>query len=77
LKNQKPKYQITSLDGKLAEVEGVKLEVHYNVQPWVGVLTWRPKMELGGWKLMKGGVSKAFKLPALKKKDEKKKKTTV
>jgi len=56
LKNQKPKYQITSPSGKL----------HYNVQPWVGVLTWTPQIEFGGWKKMKGGVSKKFKLPAIK-----------
>jgi signal peptidase complex subunit 3 len=70
LKNQKPKYQITSPTSKLAETEDVKLYVHYNVQPWVGVLTWTPQIEFGKWKLMKGGVSKLFNLPALKKKEE-------
>lgn len=69
LKNQKPKYQITSPTGKLAETDDVKLYVHYNVQPWVGVLTWTPKMNLGSWKMMKGGVSKVFRLPGLKKKE--------
>ena len=49
----------------------MKLYLHYNVQPWVGILTWTPQIELGGWKLMKGGVSKVFKFPELKvKKDE-------
>lgn len=48
----------------------MKLYVHYNVQPWVGVLTWTPQMKFGTWKLMKGGVSKLFNLPALKKKNE-------
>ncbi len=70
MKNQKPKYQITSPTSKLAEIEDVKLNVHYNVQPWVGVLTWTPQMDLGGWKMMKGGVSKAFSFPALKQKNE-------
>jgi len=70
LKNQKPKYQITSPTSKLAETDNVELHVHYNVQPWVGVLTWTPKMDLGGWKMMKGGVSKAFSLPPLKRKEE-------
>jgi len=72
LKNQKPKYQITSPSGKLAETEDVVLKVHYNVQPWVGVLTWTPQIEFGRWKKVKGGVSKLFNMPALKKKDEKK-----
>jgi len=48
------------------------LKVHYNVQPWVGVLTWTPQIEFGRWKKVKGGVSKLFNMPALKKKDEKK-----
>lgn len=56
----------------MAEVEDVVLKVHYNVQPWVGVLTWTPQVNFGRWKLVKGGVSKPFKLPALKKKEEKK-----
>ncbi|KAL3422915.1 signal peptidase subunit [Phlyctema vagabunda] len=73
LKNQKAKYQITSPTGKLAETDDVVLKVHYNVQPWVGVLTWTPQVDFGGWKKIKGGVSKVFKLPALKKKDEAKK----
>jgi signal peptidase complex subunit 3 len=75
LKNQKPKYQITSPTGKLAETENVKLKVHYNVQPWVGMLTWTPKMELGRWKMIRGSVEAAFSLPGLKKKDEEGKKT--
>ncbi|PSS23245.1 hypothetical protein M430DRAFT_26170 [Amorphotheca resinae ATCC 22711] len=72
LKNQKPKYQITAPTGKLAETDDVQLNVHYNVQPWVGVLTWTPQVEFGRWKRMKGGLSKVFSLPALKKKEEKK-----
>jgi len=72
LKNQKAKYQITAPSGKLAETEGVVLKVHYNVQPWVGVLTWTPQIEFGSWKKIKGGLSKVFRLPALKKKDESK-----
>jgi signal peptidase complex subunit 3 len=69
LKNQKPKYQITCPTGKLAQTKDVKLHLHYNVQPWVGLLTWTPQMEFGNWKMMKGGVSKVFSLPALKKKE--------
>ncbi|KAH6666853.1 microsomal signal peptidase-like protein subunit [Halenospora varia] len=73
LKNQKPKYQITAPTGKLQDTDGVVLRVHYNVQPWVGVLTWTPQIEFGSWKKLKGGVSKAFKLPSIKKKDPPKK----
>jgi len=72
LKNQKPKYQITSPAGKLAETDNVVLKLHYNVQPWVGPLTWTPQIEILRWKKVKGGVSKVFRLPALKKKEEKK-----
>ena len=73
LKNQKPKYQITSPKGLLASTENVVLKLHYNVQPWVGVLTWTPQIEFLKWKKVKGGVSKAFRLPAIKVKEEKKK----
>jgi signal peptidase complex subunit 3 len=73
LKNEKAKYQITTPSGKLAETEDVTLKVHYNVQPWVGVLTWTPEADAGRWKKMKGGVSKNFSFPAVKKKEEKKK----
>jgi signal peptidase complex subunit 3 len=73
LKNQKAKYQITAPTGKVAETDNVVLKVHYNVQPWVGILTWTPQVEFGRWKKVKGGVSKMFKLPALKVKKEEKK----
>jgi signal peptidase complex subunit 3 len=59
----------------LANTENVVLTVHYNIQPWVGMLTWTPKIggwgpmgEFGYWKRMKGGVSKAFSFPPLKAK---------
>ncbi|KAF4630500.1 hypothetical protein G7Y89_g7638 [Cudoniella acicularis] len=73
LKNVKPKYQITAPSGKLQETDDVVLKVHYNVQPWVGILTWTPQIEFGKWKKLKGGMSKAFKIPAIKKKDTPKK----
>lgn len=72
LKNQKPKYQITAPAGKLAETDNVVLKLHYNVQPWVGALTWTPQIEFFRWKKVKGGISKVFRFPALKKKEEKK-----
>jgi signal peptidase complex subunit 3 len=70
LKNQKPKYSISAPGGKLALTNDVVLKVHYNVQPWVGVLTWTPQVEFLGWKKMRGGVSKVFSLPALKAKKQ-------
>lgn len=75
LKNQKAKYQITSPTGKLAETDNMVLKLHYNVQPWVGVLTWTPQIEFGSWKKVKGGISKAFKLPAIKAKKAAEKKS--
>jgi hypothetical protein len=55
----------------------VTLRLHYNVQPWVGLLTWdQYETDVGRWKRMKGGVSKVFSLPAVKKKDEGKSKSS-
>jgi len=66
LKNQKAKYQITAPTSKVANTNDVVLKLHYNVQPWVGVLTWTPQIEFGRWKKVKGGVSKLFNFPAVK-----------
>lgn len=60
----------------IAEREGVKLNVHYNVQPWVGPLVWSQSRDIGRWKKMEGGESEVFTLPGLKKKDEKKASTS-
>lgn len=72
LKNQKPKYQITHPSGRIANAEGVRLRLHYNVQPWVGFLTWNQDRDLGRWSAL-DGRSAAFDLPPVKKKDEAKK----
>ncbi|KAI0969815.1 signal peptidase subunit [Xylaria arbuscula] len=69
LKNQRPKYQITHPTGKVANTDDVTLHVHYNVQPWVGALTWNQDVDFALWKKMSKGISSAFKLPAVKKKD--------
>lgn len=69
IKNQRPKYQITHPSGKIAQTDDVQLRLHYNVQPWVGVLTWNQNRDLGLWKAIKGGVSEVFELPAIKKKE--------
>ncbi|KAK8111284.1 uncharacterized protein PG998_007741 [Apiospora kogelbergensis] len=74
LKNQRPKYQITHPTGRIAETSDVRLRVHYNVQPWVGFLTWsQTEHDFGRWMRMKDGLSRAFTLPAVKRKDEGKK----
>ena len=68
VKNQKPKYQITDITGKLAERQDVVLYVGWNVQPWVGALTWTfgEGQEFWKWKGVRGGKSKVFELPPLK-----------
>ncbi|KAI0398061.1 signal peptidase 22 kDa subunit [Xylariaceae sp. FL0594] len=68
LKNQRPKYQITHPTGKVAQTGDVTLHVNYNVQPWVGLLTWNQDVDFYRWKRMAKGISKAFELPAVKKK---------
>ncbi|OAA74059.1 Signal peptidase 22kDa subunit [Cordyceps fumosorosea ARSEF 2679] len=71
LKNQKPKYQITHPSGKIAHTQDVTLKLHYNVQPWVGLLTWNMPRDLFLWKTLAGGESEKMVLPALKVKDAK------
>ncbi|EAQ86488.1 hypothetical protein CHGG_07741 [Chaetomium globosum CBS 148.51] len=73
LKNQRPKYQITHPSGKLAEQDDVVLRLHYNVQPWVGLLTWNQDVNIWKWETLKNNLSKNFSLPAIKKKKEEKK----
>ncbi|KAL4742103.1 signal peptidase subunit-domain-containing protein [Aspergillus similis] len=66
LRNQKSKYQISDITGKMAERTNVTLSVGWNVQPWVGALWWAPGT--GAVPRTDGsiGVSRAFNLPALK-----------
>lgn len=68
LRNAKPKYQITDISGLIAEKDNVTLEVGWNVQPWVGALTWaNTEGRFGGkWKALQGGRSQPFDLPPLK-----------
>ncbi|MCJ1265988.1 hypothetical protein MMC22_005870 [Lobaria immixta] len=68
LKNSKPKYQITNINGKLSSQGNVTLEVGWNVQPWVGALTWTlgEGKSFARWNGIKGGKSKVFDMPALK-----------
>ncbi|KAF2745027.1 signal peptidase 22 kDa subunit [Sporormia fimetaria CBS 119925] len=65
LENQRPKYQITDITGKLQNRTDVRLELGWNVQPWVGPLTWENKKDYGVWKGLEGGVSDGFTFPAV------------
>lgn len=65
LNNQKPKYQITDASGKIAERENATLTLHWNVQPYVGLLTWTNTATYGRWSGLKGGRSQSFDFPAL------------
>ncbi|KAF1363682.1 signal peptidase 22 kDa subunit [Lizonia empirigonia] len=73
LRNQRPKYQITDISGKLQSRRNATLELGWNVQPWVGALTWTNWQTLGMWKGLDGGRSEAFEFPeiAAKKVDRK------
>ncbi|OCK82119.1 signal peptidase 22 kDa subunit [Lepidopterella palustris CBS 459.81] len=66
---QKPKYQITDISGKLQNRTDVVLELGWNVQPWVGALTWANYNDLGFWKGLKGGRSEPFTFPGIKRKE--------
>lgn len=66
LQNQKPKYQVTDASGKLAERRNATLTLHWNVQPWVGLLTWTNAKTYGRWQGLQGGRSEAFEFPPLK-----------
>ncbi|KAH7079564.1 signal peptidase subunit-domain-containing protein [Paraphoma chrysanthemicola] len=67
LDNQRPKYQITDITGKLQNRTDVVLELAWNVQPWVGALTWTNWRDFGAWKGLKGGKSEAFDFPEIGK----------
>ena len=68
LATQRPKYQITDISGKLQNRTDVVLQVGWNVQPWVGALTWTNWETVGVWKGFVGGVSEAFAFPEIGKK---------
>jgi signal peptidase complex subunit 3 len=47
----------------LANREDAQLELSWNIQPWVGALTWKKPADFGRWKKLKGGKSKVFAFP--------------
>jgi signal peptidase complex subunit 3 len=65
---QRPKYQITDAGGKLQNRTSVMLQVGWNVQPWVGALTWTNWKTVGVWKGFVGGESEEFQFPEIGKK---------
>jgi len=65
LDNQKPKYQITDISGKIAERSNATLTLHWNVQPWVGALVWTNTKTYGRWQGRAGGEAN-FDFPPLK-----------
>ncbi|BCS27628.1 signal peptidase complex subunit SPC3 [Aspergillus puulaauensis] len=66
IRDQKSKYQISDITGKMAERSNVTLAVGWNVQPWVGALWWAPGTGAVPRTEGKTGVTKAFTFPALK-----------
>ncbi|KAH9875927.1 hypothetical protein IAQ61_003392 [Plenodomus lingam] len=73
LHNQRPKYQITDISGKLGNRTNVVLELGWNVQPWVGFLTWTNWDKVGVWQGLQGGRSEPFAFPEVGAKTVKKK----
>ncbi|KAK4991687.1 Signal peptidase complex subunit [Elasticomyces elasticus] len=66
LKSQKPKYQISDASGRIAGRGNATLELRWNVQPWVGALTWTNGRTWGVWKGLSGGRSAEFAFPGLR-----------
>lgn len=80
LPSERPKYQLTSPTLRIASRQNVTLALNYNVQPWVGALTWASGTLAGSsadnwisnhwwssWRSMGGGArTSPFDLPALK-----------
>lgn len=85
LSNQRPKYQISDPTGRLADREGAVLELNYNIQPWVGALTWGTARPVENknffnswiWTQIKGAGKSTdpTTLPSLKDKEQAKKET--
>ena len=80
LRNQRPKYQITDMTGKIAGRTNATLQLGWNVQPWVGALRWRKGLTLMNGRMIDddddansngiGGVysSESFDFPLLREK---------
>lgn len=66
LSGQKPKYQITTPWAKIGGLENCTLHLRYNIQPWVGALTWSSTEDRGAWKGVVGESSDVFDMPLVK-----------
>ncbi|KAI9676420.1 MAG: hypothetical protein M1817_000577 [Caeruleum heppii] len=66
LTSAKPKYGVTSATGSLALASNATLELGWNVQPWVGALTWTNRVRFGRWQPLVDGVSKTWAFPDVK-----------
>lgn len=66
LRNQRPKYQISDITGRMAGTENVTLAVGWNVQPWVGALWWSPGSGAVPHTEGAAGRSAVFAFPELK-----------
>lgn len=66
LSNQRPKYQITDPSGKIAQVEGARLDLRWNTQPWVGPLVWTNRNDYFQWNGLKGGEAERFAFPEIR-----------
>lgn len=68
LHNQKPKYQITTPWSKIGGYENCTLHLRYNIQPWVGALTWSSPHDrlAGSWKAIDAADSQSFDMPRIK-----------
>lgn len=77
LDGQKPKYQLTSPTAKLAARNNATIALNYNIQPWVGALTWAsgtlaPERAAwwSTWQALPNARSAQFALPARKNETE-------
>ncbi|KAJ5104669.1 Signal peptidase 22kDa subunit [Penicillium alfredii] len=66
LRDQKSKYQISDITGRLVERKNVTLSVGWNVQPWVGALWWSPRSGAVPHTAGSVGTGAPFDFPALK-----------
>ena len=65
LRNQKAKYAIGDVTGKIAEKKNVTLSVGWNVQPWIGALWWSPGSGAPPHTAGLAGKSETFDFPPL------------
>lgn len=65
LRKVKSKYGITDITGAFGERGNATLEVGWNVQPYVGALTWTTWKGFGAFGALAGGRSEPFAFPPI------------